>query len=471
LKTKENKITAIGFFHTWNGKRTLQSPYNAIVDSIRKNGVDLKIIWTNELVPPDADIHAWDCRHSEEKVLELISEVNPDFILSINNGGLSRRIRAGIKCPVIKWLFDDFPHLFFHNGVESIKDAIVPGDIVLCYTNSLAMEVKQKFPEVASNVFFVPHATDLSLFQKLQWQPKYNISFVGSFLNIDFFIRSILSAANSNPSVANSILSVLRELRNNYDCDFEKLVNDYNLNELVKERNLDWLHFKRLMSDVITTQDRLAGLASVSDLGLSLFGGKDWFGPLAFSDKLINCFQLEAVIDTQEKLTQVYQSSRIAIDLPNIQNRNSISNRVIDVMASGSLLITKYQEKSDMFLLFGKDCPVPMYKNNNHLHELCHYYLNNESERLEIVKKCNMLVKKIHSYDEQSKYILSLVNLRSIENSESRVSFINTSKFSTGALDHRMLELIKPSACILAKNFIPRKMRERIINTLTATLT
>jgi hypothetical protein len=65
---------------------------------------------------------------------------------------------------------------------------------------------------------------------------------------------------------------------------------------------------------------------------------------------------------------------------------------VFDVMASPSLLITEHHPDSDLFRLFGEDCPVPMYKSFDHLRELCRHYLAHEDERLARVATCNALV-------------------------------------------------------------------------------
>lgn len=89
-----------------------------------------------------------------------------------------------------------------------------------------------------------------------------------------------------------------------------------------------------------------------------------------------------------------YQSSLITIDTPNIQNRKAVGGRVIEAKASNAFLITKYQEDSDLYRIFGKDCPVLTYRDIPHLHELCKYYLDHPDERIEIVARCNSLVAK-----------------------------------------------------------------------------
>jgi spore maturation protein CgeB len=65
---------------------------------------------------------------------------------------------------------------------------------------------------------------------------------------------------------------------------------------------------------------------------------------------------------------------------------------VFDIMASPSLLITEHHPNSDLYALFGEDCPVPMYRDFDHLRELCAFYLDNEDERRRVVERCNALV-------------------------------------------------------------------------------
>ncbi len=383
---------------------------------------------------------------------------------------MTQKIRESIKCPVIKWLFDDLPHLFFHDGINSVPTAFGKGDIVLCYTSLLAQKIRNDYPSIAKDVHFLPHATDTSLFKKINWNPKYDISFVGSFLNIDFFIRTLFYTTPDEESLVQALYDCVEKLKADYDCDFKALVEQHNLGAFLTRHKLDWLHLKRILSDLISTQDRVSCLTELGDLDLKIFGGKDWVHPLSFYPDMLKDYQLNAVINTQEKLTEVYQSSKISVDIPNIQNRNSLSGRVMDVMASGSLLITKYQKDSDAFRLFGSDCPIPMYKDQTHLRELCDYYLKNESERLEIVKKCNELVHRASSFEERIFFVLSLIQKKPAPSIEGSIEFVETSLFVVDPKIKETRERLKLFVRSVLKFLIPRPVRHKIVNLLLPTL-
>ena len=136
------------------------------------------------------------------------------------------------------------------------------------------------------------------------------------------------------------------------------------------------------------------------------------------------------VIKTHSQLVDVYQSSLISVNIPQIQTGPALPYRVFDILASDSLLITKYHSESDAFSLFGKDCPIPMYRDMDHLRELCAFYLSNDEARRELVAKCNGLVAKGYSFDER---VLSLAKLTGVTvsptNVPGQVLFVDYTRF------------------------------------------
>lgn len=88
---------------------------------------------------------------------------------------------------------------------------------------------------------------------------------------------------------------------------------------------------------------------------------------------------------------------------------------MIDVMASGALLITRHAPDSDLIRVFGADCPVPTYRNLDELEQLCAHYLANEDERREVVARCNALVGPDYSFAARARDLLGAVGLEPVE--------------------------------------------------------
>ena len=102
-------------------------------------------------------------------------------------------------------------------------------------------------------------------------------------------------------------------------------------------------------------------------------------------------------------LTRIYNASRISINAPQAHTAvGAVQYRMIDVMASGALLITRRDRPSDLIRVFGDDCPVPTYRDLDELERLCVHYLAHEDERRELVARCNALVASGYSFAERA---------------------------------------------------------------------
>lgn len=458
------KVKVLAFFHAWGRDRKLQSPYHGIVSAFEDAGVDLEIICTNDLIPENKSTYAFSPLFSEQKLIKYIRDSKPTFVLSINNGGLSERVRASISCPVVKWLLDDFPHLFFHDGISKLDTAFSADDIVVCYSSILSREVEKRYPALKGKTIFLPHATDPSLSKNIPWQPLCNISFVGSCLDVGPVNRMLSKFSRIDPLIVGAVVSAIEEVRKDYHCDFNQVIRNFGMERVLESEQLNWLHLKRVLSDVVSTQDRVAGIARVKSLGLEVYGGSNWFEPLLFG-QCLDCYQYSKSINTQEKLAAIYQRSKISIDIPNIQNIDSLSGRVIDVMGSGALLITKYQPDSDAFRLFGKDCPIPMYRDEEDLFRLCEYYLTHEEERLALVKRCNELVATGFDFKDRIQSILTLARVPSVEvSSKGSVTFVSYKKFRNYAAPKLYLRMVEKALIILIGFVLPLTFRRKLLN-------
>ena len=114
-----------------------------------------------------------------------------------------------------------------------------------------------------------------------------------------------------------------------------------------------------------------------------------------------------------------------------MQSGAALPYRVIDILASDALLITNYHPQSDAFAIFGKDCPIVMYKNLDELSTLCEYYLSHEDERRRLVVKCNEMVKHGFDFRDRCQDILDLCGLSPVrkELSAGNINLVNSNEF------------------------------------------
>jgi len=383
-------MKAIGFFYCWNGRRELDGYFGQFAQAFAALGITLEIILADELRHPDGSIYSFNPLVEPSKLIGFVNAFQPDFIFSINNAGMTARLERETDAPILKWLVDDIPHLFFHDGAPAPGRAFAGRERIICYSSTLAGQIEAAYPHTAGRVGFVSHGTDLAGKRFEQADAIYPISFVGSCLDHRELPR-LLHAARKH-GAADQVLAALEALRTDYVSGFDAVAATPELVRALADIRYTWLDFKRMLSDVLTVQDRMQGLLRIADLGLHLFGNELWLDSLCCTPDLAARFQFDNPVDSYDKLLAVYARSKIAINIPNVQNQAGLAARVFDIMASPSLLITQAHPDSDLFRLFGADCPVPMYRDFDHLRELCSFYLDNEEERLRIVAQCNRLV-------------------------------------------------------------------------------
>ena len=349
---------------------------------------------------------------TEQRIMKRIKQLNPDLVISVNNHGMTQTIRNYIKVPVVRWLFDDVEHYFVHESFGSWQNSFDERDIVVCYNTELRQKIEKACPHLRQKPVFLPHATSVDLTNAIAPNPQHNISFIGSYLDVGGALHLLRHFGAQGRQGPLAIENIARDLAADHQLDIRTALTKYDLADALEQIGMRPDDFKRVLSDLITSRDRLEAVASLGDLGIAVFGNKDWITPLTLLQGAGEVFQYDGRLDTQAELLKAYQSSLITIDTPNIQNRKAIGGRVIEAMASNALLITKYQEDSDLYRIFGDDCPVLTYRDIPHLHTLCKHYLEHPDERMEIVARCNSLVAQGFDYKDRIRSVLDMAHLQ-----------------------------------------------------------
>ena len=96
-------MKAVGFFYTWNGRRTLDPYFGQVADAFAELGIELKIILANELIHPKGGQETLSPFADEAGIVAFVNRERPDLIFSVNNAGMTARVEAGITAPIIKW--------------------------------------------------------------------------------------------------------------------------------------------------------------------------------------------------------------------------------------------------------------------------------------------------------------------------------------------------------------------------------
>ncbi len=385
-------INVVGFFHTYAQDGELDPYMVQVAEAFEASGVHLHVLMANDLVHVLSD-NEFHSGVSEDRLIDYINSLDPAFIFSTNRAGISQRIMSETSCPILTRMVDLIP--FYHQGGDD-QPLFCDRDYLLTPTSNSVSYWENKYPALKGKVHYVPFATDPSGFTAKPEQ-DINVSFVGTSFYCDHIIN-IFNAYSENSQVIRSLKALIQDVEDDFDLDFDSAVARHELSFVYKEFGINADEFKIFIANMISMNYRFKCLDAVADKGLKLYGTKNWVDVAKYSRKLLNCYQFGEFIKTREQLIDVYQRSKIALNVSHHQAVDGLPYRVFDVMASSALLITEYNKNSDLFTLFGQDMPVPMYKDERELRGLVEYYLENEDERLNVVNKCNLLIAHNHSF-------------------------------------------------------------------------
>lgn len=390
-------ISVVAFIHTYAQDGEFGSYMNELIEGFIQAGVNLYVIRVNDLVN-NLGARGYKNNISDKKVVNFIKSIHPAFVFTTNRGGITKRIMSEIDCPIVTWMVDRIP--FLHHG-GSHDDLFSSKDFVITSSFKNVSRLENIYPILKGRVFFLPFATNIADFcGKSAAQQDINISFVGTYFYCRQF-TDMLEAYSDKPLIRDGIIELAKRIEIDYDLDIEANLRECNVEQVLTDFNLDIFKFKGLIANTISLNNRIKALDAVSDLGLKLYGTKNWFYVNQYSLQLLRCYNFDTFIKTREDLVRLYQRSKIAFNISHAQAVDGLPYRIFDIMASDALLLTNYRKNSDLFMLFGKDMPIPMYRSPEELREMAIYYLSHEDERRAIVNKCQKLVGEGFSFKDR----------------------------------------------------------------------
>ncbi|MDQ6990713.1 MAG: glycosyltransferase [Mariprofundaceae bacterium] len=458
-----NKQNIVAFIHTYQPDGNFDPYMSSVICAFKRLGLHVHVVRTNDLFP-NLGSSSPETKRSINKLVDFINNVDPAFIFSTNRGGITQEIMKQTFCPIITRMVDLVP--FYHQGGAE-KPLFCERDHVFVPTLETVDAFEIKFPAIAGKVYYLPFATDPDEYAALKYvKVDVPISFVGTYFYCDQVIK-MLSELRGDPGKRKVFLRLMRDIERDFHVHFDTLDYADNITELCLDFEIEAEALRMQVSNVFALNKRIHYLDSVSDLGLKLYGTSNWIHVSSYSLKLLDCFQFDEKIDSRDKLLKVYQGSKIALNIPHHQAGAGMPYRVYDIMASKAMLITEYHEDSELFDIFGKDVPIPMYRDAAELRNLIEYYLNNEEERQIIVKRCNELIyEKEATFADRAKAYCAAVNLNvdSFEQNSGKLLYVKLGRqgwYSTESTEST--ESIESIESIESK----RGIRDRVIGLIS----
>ena len=366
------------------------------------------------------------------KLNRKITSKNYAMLLSINNALMTERLDCLSKIPVIDLLVDDFNHLFKHDNC-SIYEQFNIAKYILFSSHSHINRLEKNNLTIKGRVYFYPTATT-SVFnrstEQLNLLKKYNISWIATLLDVSGISLMFQQCINAQDKI-DLLRNAVKCVKGGRHIQYYERLGEFSLDTIISEYKWTKAHFEIQVQNLISNDLRITVANDLHRFGLHIFGNSEWALAAAYHPKIMDIYHDGGNIASHDDIMRIYNSSKICINVSQIQTESALPYRVIDILASDALLITNYHSESDAFAIFGKDCPIVMYKSIDELVRLCDYYLAHEDERLALVERCNDLVKNGFDFKDRCKDILNLAGVTCEDDVSSTgyLKYINSGTF------------------------------------------
>lgn len=330
-----------------------------------------------------------------EELLKIIKDFNPTVCFIFNNSFYD--LADDLDCPIVIYEVDS--PLYYANK-EKIKSN--PNRYLYFIASSDNKQYLQElFGVLPNRIFRTPFFTSIN---PENMEQNNNIVFIGSKFtsnNINTSINKFISTAPTNDEKI-MFKKCIEYIKNNPYVTKEELISKLNIKSHKISSNLDIHELVFLLSD----EQRIGVLSNISDLGLELYGTKNWGTNYFYNSNLNLCYNKKNIYSLKHN-QDIYNSTKIGISISHLQAKSGFPWRVCDVMASNACLVSDYHSDFDIFF---PGIEIPVFESPQEARELCLSLLKDNNKRKEIVLSCQEYVKKNYSFDRLLKIIEEILS-------------------------------------------------------------
>lgn len=392
---------------TWTKKHYLDAYIEGFINCLVRCGNNVLSARLNAIFRDPATCVIYDYIN-QDKIKNKIKQFNPDLIITFNNVFPCNDILSYTDCPVA-FFASDSP-AFFSN--QDLIKKYIDRYYFFNFSNDTIKSIPDWFPFVdPKRLILFGHATDL---RRTDLNQDINVSFVGSLGNWDAALVTYFKIIyDTFYKTGNE--EILQEINKVKDIFFEEL-DAFKEDPLKKsETPLPYTNAKfnvkmgQSAITLLTANLRFKLLSELTDLGLKIFSYPVSFPEvLLYNYELFRCFDYRSVVSL-EHITDVYNRSKISLNLPHAHAFEGFSWRVCDILASGGLLLS--DERPDLIRITKKYVDLPMYKSPAEARTLITKFLKDEAHRKEIVLACNEMVDKECRFEPRFKMMSEIVKI------------------------------------------------------------
>ncbi len=358
-----------------------------LVNGIRGLGHELRTL----IIDREAEIIQHDFA---EKLLKILIEFKPDFLLTVNHLGFDREgivtdLLTALKIPFASWYVDS-PMLIIKHYERNLS----PYCAIFLWDEDYIQDIRALGFD---KVHYLPLATDPNVFRPIEptknplLSHRNEVSFVGNSM-----VRKIRKRLQ-RLGLSNEHKPFVEELGKAYARSSVRNVGDileleqYKRHYLVQRmQNGKRVDFETLIMWEATQTYRLKYVQMLESFNPVIRGDDGWHAVLN------GTFRTGPELSYYDELNYFYNVSEISFNITSTQMRNSVNQRVFDVPASGGFLLTDYKQQLEGLMKIGEE--IACYRDKEEIPELIRFYLKHERQRKNIVEQGRKRVLAEHTY-------------------------------------------------------------------------
>ncbi|OGV48926.1 MAG: hypothetical protein A2017_00860 [Lentisphaerae bacterium GWF2_44_16] len=341
----------------------------------------------------------------ENGLLSIKNGNTVDFVMDINFHGNVHDLCIKYDLPYIVWSFD--------SGVRTVLSGITlrNKDFLFLFNRTDYLECSKKhgntyfLPFSASDSFIIPgrESNDFDC-DILLVMNSYNETVMKSET---LFQKTVDASQDEIHQKSYRLIKSLMDLviekhkdifDKNLMLDFlEKSITECGVDPFREGRKETFCeHYGQVLSSI--QREICLNEICLSGHKVHVYGDSYW-------EKILKPFSNASFFSNAgyDKLSSLYNSSKININLTQIQNIDSIPQRIFHVLAAGGFLLSNYSE--ELVSVFKPLIHLETFRNVQELKEKINYYLNNENMRLKIAGEGHVEFIKFHKMESRLAFI------------------------------------------------------------------
>ncbi|WP_170318412.1 glycosyltransferase family protein [Sphingomonas sp. PAMC 26621] len=384
-----------------------------MIRSLAESGVNVDVYAGEHFATVDNAKGSQDQSY-KSVIKEFIRSKSYDFALSLNNALVIPETVSSLNCTIVSILEDDiFSYVDRGHGIA----LSLPIHAAPVYS-SFDEDAKSIF-DIRADVSFLPFATTTKDRKSSSSTEQTEISWIAAMLGDHELDTFLFRVDQELPKGLELMAKCLADIQKTGQISMAP-ASQKAAKRLCEFADWGYSLLETRMQEIVTNRMRLQAVERLAPLGLKLYGNARWRSALMMSPAAVQSFRSDDDLRRHSDLCKVYDRSKISINIPQIHAGTGMQHRILDILASKSLLITQYVPNSDMELLFGADSPIVTFSDIDDLYEKCAYFLNNDTERLARVAACNALVAKGYSFQDRIIDYLKLSNPAQVNKIDTR---------------------------------------------------